>query len=42
MSNWTHVAAIFRVDQLILPGMEKLDVEEVFGKVIPDYEWSLD
>jgi hypothetical protein len=42
VSNWTHVAAIFRVDQLILPGMEKLDVEEVFGKVIPDYEWSLD
>lgn len=41
MSNWTHVAAVFRVDGI--PSlMPEPGFEEVFGKVIPDYEWSLD
>lgn len=42
MSNWTHVAAVFRVDGLPLPGMQEPDFESVFGKVIPNYDWSLD
>lgn len=31
MSNWTHVAAIFRVDSLRLDG-HKLDFDKIFGK----------
>lgn len=41
MSNRTHVAAVFRVDG-IPSSMPEPGFEEAFGKVVPDYERSLD
>lgn len=32
MSNWTHVAAIFRVDHFGFPHEEPLDFDKIFGK----------
>mgnify|MGYP006943185963 CR=1 FL=1 len=34
MSNWSHVAAIARVDHLAFLGTPELDFEEIFGKEI--------
>lgn len=34
MSNWSHVAAIARIDHMALFGMPELNFEEIFGKEI--------
>lgn len=34
MSNWSHVAAIARIDHIAVLGTPELDFEEIFGKEI--------
>lgn len=36
MSNWTHVAAIARIDAIRLDSEEMMDFDKIFGKSIPD------
>lgn len=41
MSNWTHVAAIVRVDHIILNPDDEIDFEMIFGReVLWDMDWA--
>lgn len=37
MSNWTHVAAILRVDSLRLSSNEEMNFQEIFGRELSFY-----
>lgn len=42
MSNWTHVAAIARIDHITFLGAPELDFEKIFGKeLIPESDYEL-